>query len=651
MPMPVSAFRRVAIASVFAGTTLAAQAQGPVIQPGETLVIDGVPPIPVTLRSEVARYTEARNARFVDWHPTRRELMVATRFANVPQLHVVSMPGGARRQITFEAEPVTRAAYQPKTGASIIFQKDTGGGEFYQLYRLDIADGRSTLLTDGKSRHETFIWNHRGDRVAYTSTRRNGTDADIYVMDPSNPATDRRVADVAGGGWYPLDWSPDDGALLVQEYSSITKSRLWLVDVAAGTKAPLTPDEEVAYGFALFSGDGRGVFATNDNGQEFLQLVHIDRASGAMSRIKTGIDWNIEEIAQSPDGRSLAFTTNEAGLSRLHLMDTSTREVRPVTGVPDGVAAGLKWRSDGRELALSLTAGGAPAEAYSFDIQSGRVERWTESELGGIASSSLSVPSLIRWTSFDHREITGFLYQPPARFTGKRPVIINIHGGPEAQFRPAFMGRANYYLQELGVALLMPNVRGSDGYGKTFVGLDNGTKREDSVKDIGALLDWIAAHPQLDASRVLVVGGSYGGYMTLATAVHYPDRIRAAVDVVGISNFNTFLKNTESYRRDLRRAEYGDERIPEMAAFFERIAPLNHASKIKAPLFVIQGGNDPRVPKTESEQMVSTLKAQGTPVWYLMAKDEGHGFAKKSNQDFEFYSTVMFIKKYLLGRE
>jgi dipeptidyl aminopeptidase/acylaminoacyl peptidase len=649
--MPMSAFRTVTVATVLAITAVGAHAQGPVIQPGETLVIDGVPPIPVTLRSEVARYTEARNARFVDWHPTRRELMVATRFANVPQLHVVRMPGGARRQITFEAEPVTRAAYQPKTGESIIFQKDSGGGEFYQLYRLDLVDGRTTLLTDGTSRHETFIWSRGGDRVAYTSTRRNGTDADIYILDPSNPATGRKVVDVAGGGWYPLDWSPDDGALLVQEYSSIAKSRLWLVDIAAGTKTPLTPDEEVAYGFAVFSGDGRSIFATNDKGEEFLQIVQIDRASGAMSPIETGINWSIEEIALSPDGRSLAFTTNEAGLSMLHVLDTGTRGVRPVTGLPDGVAAGLKWHSGGRELAVSLTAGGAPAEAYSVELRTGRVDRWTESELGGITPSSLSAPSLIRWTSFDHREITGFLYQPPARFTGKRPVIINIHGGPEAQFRPAFMGRANYYLQELGIALLLPNVRGSDGYGKTFVGLDNGLKREDSVKDIGALLDWIAGQPQLDASRVLVVGGSYGGYMTLAAAVHYPDRIRAAVDVVGISNFNTFLKNTESYRRDLRRAEYGDERLPEMAAFFERIAPLNHASKIKAPLFVIQGGNDPRVPKTESEQMVSKLKAQGTPVWYLMAKDEGHGFAKKSNQDFEFYSTVMFIRKYLLGPE
>lgn len=631
-----------------AGTSLVVVAQGPLIQPADNLVVDGVPPIPASLRGEVGRYTESRSARFVDWHPTRRELMVTTRFANAPQLHVVKMPGGARRQITFEAEPVTRAAYQPKTGDSIVFQKDSGGGEFYQLYRLDLADGRTTLLTDGKSRHETFIWSRAGDRIAYTSTRRNGTDADIYVTDPSKPGAERLVVEVAGGGWYPLDWSQDATTLVVQEYVSITKSRLWLVDVAAGTKTPLTPDEEVAYGSAVFSSDGRRVFATHDKGQEFLQLVVIDRASGAMTPIKTGIDWSIEELSLSPDGKSLAFTANEAGLSGLYLLDTETRRVRPLKGLPEGVSTGLKWRPDGRELAVSHVAGGAPAETYSIEVQSGRVDRWTDSELGGITAASLSAPTLIRWPSFDKREITGFYYRPPARFTGRRPVIINIHGGPEAQFRPAFLGRSNYYLQELGIALILPNVRGSDGYGKTFVGLDDGMKREDSVKDIGALLDWIAQQPQLDPSRVLVVGGSYGGYMTLAVAVHYADRIRAAVDVVGISNFNTFLKNTESYRRDLRRAEYGDERLPEMAAFFERIAPLNQASKITKPLFVIQGGNDPRVPKSESEQMVAKLKAQGTPVWYLMAKDEGHGFAKKSNQDFEFYSTVMFIKKYLL---
>ena len=284
-------------------------------------------------------------------------------------------------------------------------------------------------------------------------------------------------------------------------------------------------------------------------------------------------------------------------------------------------------------------------------MASGAVTRWTESELGGLVGSELVEPRLIKWKSFDGLEITGFYYKPPARFTGRRPVIINIHGGPEGQFTPGFMGRTNYYLNELGVAVIYPNVRGSSGYGKTFLKLDNGMKREDSVKDIGALLDWIAQQPDLDASKVMVTGGSYGGYMTLAVATLYNDRIACALDVVGISNFITFLQNTESYRRDLRRAEYGDERDPAMRAYFERIAPFNRAGNITKPLFVVQGGNDPRVPRTESEQMVARVKQNGNPVWYLMAQDEGHGFRKKGNVDFQFYATVMFVRRFLLGEE
>jgi dipeptidyl aminopeptidase/acylaminoacyl peptidase len=253
---------------------------------------------------------------------------------------------------------------------------------------------------------------------------------------------------------------------------------------------------------------------------------------------------------------------------------------------------------------------------------------------------------LVRWPTFDGRQISGFLYQPPAKFTGKRPVIISIHGGPE--YRPGFLGRSNYFINELGVAMIMPNVRGSSGYGKSFLKLDNGMLREDSVKDIGALLDWIKTQPGLDADRVMVTGGSYGGYMTLAVATLYNDRIKASLDVVGISNFVSFLEKTESYRRDLRRVEYGDERDPKMREFLQSISPLNRATKITKPLFVVQGKNDPRVPLNEAEQIVATVKKNGSPVWYLMATDEGHGFAKKKNIDYQFYATIVFVQQHLL---
>ncbi|MCB1105119.1 MAG: S9 family peptidase, partial [Cephaloticoccus sp.] len=338
----------------------------------------------------------------------------------------------------------------------------------------------------------------------------------------------------------------------------------------------------------------------------------------------------------------------EAGLSRLYLMELANFTYRQIEGVPTGVIGTVAWHKDSRHVALSLNSARSPSDLHVLDITTGEIVRWTQSELGGLVADTLSEPELIRWRSFDDLEITGFLYRPAAKFTGPRPVIINIHGGPEGQSLPVFLGRNNYYLNELGVAIIFPNVRGSTGFGKTFVTLDNGFKREDSVKDIGALLDWIAQQPDLDASRIMVTGGSYGGYMTLASAIHYNDRIRCSLDVVGISNFVTFLQNTEDYRRDLRRVEYGDERDPEMHAHLLRISPTTRAAEITKPLFIVQGANDPRVPRTEAVQMVETVRKNGSPVWYLEAKDEGHGFRKKANADYQFYATVLFIRENLL---
>jgi dipeptidyl aminopeptidase/acylaminoacyl peptidase len=332
----------------------------------------------------------------------------------------------------------------------------------------------------------------------------------------------------------------------------------------------------------------------------------------------------------------------------VYLMDVPTRRYRRVEELPTGVISGARWHRDNRHAGLVINSARSPSDVYVLDTANGTVRRWTESELGGIAAGELREPELIRWRSFDGLEITGFHYKPAARFIGRRPVIISIHGGPESQSQPVFLGRNNFLLNELGVAILYPNLRGSRGFGKTFLKLDNGRLREDAVRDIGALLDWIRTQPDLDPERVMVTGGSYGGYMTLAAAVHYNHRIRCALDVVGISNFVTFLENTESYRRDLRRAEYGDERDPEMRAFLQSISPLNHAAKITKPLFIVQGANDPRVPRSEAIQMVETIRRNGGPVWYLEGKDEGHGFRKKANADFQFYATILFVRQYLV---
>jgi dipeptidyl aminopeptidase/acylaminoacyl peptidase len=625
-------------------------AQAPVLRPTDNLIAEGIPDIPATLADEVRRYTEARSASFVSWHPEREEMLISTRFGNTNQIHEVRFPGGARRQLTFFNEPIAGAEWEPRGGKYFLFTRDTGGNEFGQLYRYDIETGNVSLLSDGgRSQNGGWVWNHAKSRVAYSSTRRNGADRDLWLLDPTSADSNKLLAELSGGGWAALDWSPDDAQILMGEYLSVTRSNLWIVNAASGEKRQLNDaTEEVSWGGGKFSPDGRGFYVTTDKDNEFKRLAYWNLESGKLEVLTDSIKWDVEGFDLSKDGKQICFLTNEAGVSKAYLMDTATKKIRTVDGLPQGVIAGGSWHENNRLIAFSVSSARSTSDIYSWDATSGEVKRWTESELGGLNPESLVEPELIRWKSFDGLEISGFYYPAAKKFTGRRPVIINVHGGPEGQSRPTFQGRSNFYMNELGVAMIYPNVRGSTGYGKTFVKLDNGILREDSVKDIGALLDWVATQPELDPTRVMVTGGSYGGYMTLAVATNYNERVRCSLDVVGISHFATFLKNTESYRRDLRRVEYGDERDPVIAEFFEKIAPLNNASKITKPLFVVQGANDPRVPMSEAEQMVAKVRGNGGPVWYLNAKDEGHGFRKKGNADFQFFATVMFVRQHLL---
>jgi dipeptidyl aminopeptidase/acylaminoacyl peptidase len=622
-----------------------------VLVSGDNLVVSGVPQIPLALAEQAGRYTEFRSADLFDWHPTRREILIGTRFADTNQVHHLAVPGGDRRQLTFFSDRVTSASYHPHHDDYFILTKDHGGNEFFQFYRSDLATGESTLLTDGKSRNTGAVWSNAGERIAYGSTRRSGSDVDFFVMNPAEPASDTMLAQNSGGGWSVVDWSPGDKQLLVSESISINEGYVWLVDAASGEKTLVTPKgstEKIAYEPVAFSKDGKGIYVLTDRDSEFMRLTFIDVQSARQTCLTADLPWDVESARLSFDGRQVAFVTNDNGISRLHVLDTLTHKQVDVPQLPAGVISHVQWRENHRELGFVITSAHSPADVYSLEVASGRVDRWTTSETGGLNPARFVEPQWIAWKSFDDREISGFLYSPPAKFTGKRPVIVNIHGGPEGQSRPVFLGRNNYYLNELGIALLFPNVRGSAGYGKSFLQLDNGFLRENTYKDVGALFDWIASRDDLDSSRVMVTGGSYGGHMTLAVATRYNDRIRCSLDVVGISNLVTFLERTEGYRRDLRRVEYGDERDPKMRAFLETIAPLNHADEIKKPLFVVQGKNDPRVPLSESNQIVETVRQNKTPVWYLMAKDEGHGFAKKKNADFQFYATILFVQQFLL---
>ena len=621
------------------------------IVPNENLVAEGIPTIPASLAEVVGRYTEFRAASFSSWHPTKREMLITTRFGDTAQVHQVKFPGGDRRQLTFFPDRVGFGSFPPKGGDFFVFSKDSGGDEFFQGYRYDLATGNVTMLTDGKSRNTGGSWSNSGQWLAYQTTRRNGKDVDLYLVNPTDPKSDKMLLQLEGGGWGAADWSPDDRQIILFEFISANESYLWLVDTTAGTKSLLTPKggaEKVAYGGAGFSKDGKGIYVTTDLGSEFQRLAYIDLATKQHKFLTDHIKWDVDEFDISPDGKTIAFVTNEDGIARLHLLETATGKENPITNLPIGQVFGLDWHENGTDLGFSLVSARSTSDAYSLDVKSGKLERWTFSETGGLNTDNFSEADLVRWKTFDDKMISGFLYLPPKKFTGPRPVVINIHGGPEGQARPGFNGRGNYFLNEMGVAIIFPNIRGSSGYGKTFLKLDNGFLREDSYKDINALLDWIKTRPELDADRIMVTGGSYGGHMTLAVATNYSDRIRSALSVVGPSNLVTFLKNTQEYRRDLRRVEYGDERDPKMAEFLEKTAPLNNVQKIKKPLFVVQGKNDPRVPASESEQMVTAVRKNGTPVWYLLGKDEGHGFAKKKNVDYQFYATIMFMQEHLL---
>lgn len=626
-------------------------------QTPDNLVVEGVPPIPDALRIEAARYLESRFASLNDWHPERRELLITTRFADTMQLHHVRAPGGARRQLTFGSEPVAAGSFRPKTGDYALFAQDEGGGEFYQLYRYDFADGRTTLLTDGKSRNMGARWARSGTQLAYTSTRRNGRDNDIYLVNPAEPGSDRLALEVSGGGWSVADWSRDETTLLLTEYISINKSHLHLLDLQSGSRARITSDtgQNVAYANARFAADGKSIFAATDLDSEFRRLAEFalparGQTIGKPRRVLTAdISWDVSEFELSPDGKIIALITNEDGIGTLRVVNARSGKEQRTPKLPVGILSNLNWHENGRDLAFNVSSAKSPSDVFSLDVRSGKVERWTESETGGLAPANFVEPELVKFKSFDGLQISAFVYRPdPNKFPGKRPVMISIHGGPESQSRPGFQARNNYLLNEMGIALVVPNVRGSAGYGKTFLTLDNGFKREDSVRDIGAVIDWVQSARGLDPERIGVIGGSYGGYMVLASMVHFNDRLRCGVDIVGISNFVTFLKNTQDYRRDLRRAEYGDERDPAMRKFLERISPTTNVQKIKKPLFVVQGQNDPRVPVTESEQMVRAIRDNGGAVWYLMARDEGHGFAKKRNADFQFLATILFLQEFLI---
>lgn len=655
---------------VFLVLPLSAQAT---MKPRETVrteqgnrITENVPEIPAELIERLNRYQNTRGASFAGW--TRDGcLLISTRFAETAQAHRVCQPLGMREQLTFYPEPVAGITPSPVEAwrEGFVFAKDQGGDEFSQLYWFDAQTRSTSLLSDGKrTQNAGVVLSRDGGLMAYSSTARNGTDRDVWLRDTRAGTT--RTLVTAGGSWRAMDFSPDGKRLLVMKYVSANESQPGEVDVGSG-RLQLFPVDggKAAFGGFRYAPGGHAAYFISDEpfegkASEFQTLRLHDPASGRLVQLSGGIPWDVEGLEIADDGRHLAFVSNEDGVGKLHVLSLPDHRPLRLPALPVGVIGGFGFSPDGKRLALSLNTATSPSDVHVIDLASGERTQWTKSEVGGLDASKFVAPTLVRFPTFDQvdggvsgnspRTIPAFYYRPAKATAGaKLPVVISIHGGPESQALPAFNPNIQFMANELGIAVLVPNVRGSSGYGKTYLTLDNAEKREDSVRDIGALLDWIAQQPELDAGRVGVTGGSYGGYMVLASMMHYGERIRAGVETVGISHFGTFLNNTESYRRDLRRAEYGDERLPEMQAVFERISPLNHAGRITAPLFVAQGRNDPRVPYTEAEQIVKAVRGNGQPVWFLMYADEGHGFKKKTNSDYFGAATMRFWQEYLLA--
>ena len=621
----------------------------------DTIKTENIPPIPVSIREKIRQYRDMNTASFEAWDPNGKGMVISTRTGNTEQLCWLESPLGQLKKMTDFPEPVNDAYFSPDPGRKyFIFSKDVGGAEVYQYFKFDMDSGDAVMITDGKSRHQGILFNHKGDRFAYANNSRTGMLFDVYLMDPEKPSEAKMIYQAARPAYYiPVGWLYDDRHLLVVEYISSTSANTLLLDTVTGKAEDLAPphDGELIFALTWSSKDDKTFFGASDLDNEFKKLIRMDRASKKIEVINPDIHWDVDTGAATEDMTKMAFLTNEDGISRLYLLDTGSLTYKAITSLPEGVISGLEFDPEGKRLFMNISNARMNHNAFHLDLETMKLVQWTQSDTLGLDVSTFAIHQLIHYPTFDQvdgkpRQIPAFYYRPTKKSAKPYPVVVYIHGGPEDQELPEFQGTFNYFTNELGIAVICPNVRGSDGYGKSYLLLDNWEKREDSVKDIGALLDWIALQPELDKNRVAVYGGSYGGYMVLASLVHYSDRLACGVDIVGVSNFVTFLENTSAYRRDLRRVEYGDER--KIRDFLTRISPLTNAHKIKRPLLVIQGQNDPRVPLSEADQIVDTMKKNKVPVWYMIGLNEGHGFSKKDNRDYMYFTVVRFLQEYVL---
>lgn len=657
---PVSAPLRyfACAAALLAALPSAGAAQEKTVPAPPNTKIEGMPPVPQSIMDGLARYAQFRQAALTTWHPAKRQMLITTSFnanPSLPQIHLVEGPGRDRRQLTWMPRglPLTvGASFAPGDAGSFVFQYDSTA-ELRSLYRYDFATGEASLVTEARSRYVP-VWSRQGGWLAYDSAERNGRDRDLYVIQPSDPKTKRRLAEFSGA-WNPQDWSPDGTTLLVSELLGNSETYLWVVDVKTGEKRAITPRGAEKAGFfnARFSADGRKIYTLSDRAGGEWRIWRCDVANCTWTRVTAEgaiLDGPNDNggFELSPDGSMLATVTDRGSSSELQVLDLTTLKPRALPAIPKGLLTRVQWRPGSREVGFTVNSPRIPGDVYSLDASLGTLHRWTASEVS-FNSDVLPAPEVVEWKSFDGETISGILYQPAAKFTGARPVMIYIHGGPDLRERMRWQGRSNYLLNELGIAILYPNVRGSSGFGRRFQQLDDGKLRGNAVKDIGALLDWIGTRPQLDKDRVVLLGVSSGGWLALEAGIAYNDRIRGVVEGAGITNFVAFLEGTDPARQENRRLEYGDERNPEMREFLTSLSPVTRASALKKPTFIIHPGKDPRVPVAQAQELLKQLRTSNSNVWYLEYTEANHDNLGLVAGDYLLAAWVHFFRTVLLN--
>ncbi|HEY7888182.1 MAG TPA: alpha/beta fold hydrolase [Steroidobacteraceae bacterium] len=634
------------LAALFLTLALEAHAEPPSVPTHRidgTLVFDGIPPADPTLASQVERYEEWRQATFLDWLPDG-SMLVATSFGGQSEVHRVASPLGMREQVTFGDGSVLEAR-APQSGAGFVFVRQTNG--YPQLFEYS-GPGAARQLTQGNYLHGSPVWSHDGKRVAFYGTDRTGANDDIYVA--NIPAATRPRLAIAGstGDWRPLDWSQDDSKLLLLNTVSPEKSALYVAQVATGALTPVAiPESRITA--ASFAADGVGFCLISNAQSDFEQLLYFNPITHVTRRVSADVPWDVETFAVSAGGHYVAYVVNDDGQSHLAVLDTLRNlEFKP-PGLQDGRISGIGFDDKGEKLAFSYESARSPRDVYVYDVAQGTVQRWTHSEIGPLDPANLAAAQLVHYPTWDRfglsrRTLSAYVYLP--RGPSPCPVLIILPGGQNlhSQFRPGWNAFIQFIVNDLGYAVIAPNVRGSSGYGNTFRALDGGRLRDDAVRDVGALLVWIGLQPGLDSHRVAVMGHAYGGFLALASLATYSDHLQGAIDVAGIANLVDFVGNSPAAERAQRAAEFGNVQDTDMRAFLDRISPLDNVALIHRPVFIVQGLDAPGSRAADSQQLVWRLRSQGNQAWYLSATDAGNDLTTPADRQAYLETAAQFLR-------